>query len=169
MRPARIAAYLSFALLFCSPSRSEDVVDVTVCQLQANPSAYDHKLVKVSGRVSFAFEEFTLTSTTCPVQRGGIWLAYGGTLNARAIPEGSRRDSALAVEGITTTLVEDSALVSFDSWLHKPPRASGNATLVGRSFAGKPGALGVKEFRGFGIWNMFSLLVIQQVVSSAPK
>jgi hypothetical protein len=166
MRTAQCVAFLLFALVLCSASRSEDLADVTVCQLLANPGAYDHKLVRVSGRVSFAFEKFTLTSTKCPVQRGGIWLEYGGT---RALPEAwaPSRAGVLTVEGVTTTLVEDSAFAHFDSSLHKP--ASVNARLVGRYFAGRPGAYGVKEFRGFGMWGMYSLLVIQQVISSAAK
>lgn len=39
---------------------SEIAVNVTVCDLQKDPSAYDHKLVRVTGNVSFALEEFTL-------------------------------------------------------------------------------------------------------------
>jgi hypothetical protein len=168
MRAVPFASFFLFAVAFCSASRGGDVVDVTICQLLVNPSAYDHKLIKVSGRVSFAFEEFTLTSTECPAQRGRIWLDYGGTLKARAIPEGwgPRREKALMVEGITTTLVEDSTFAEFDSSLHEQPGASLNATLVGRYFAGKPGANGKKDHRGFGMWGMFSLLVIQQVLPS---
>lgn len=171
MRAVALIPFLLSALAFCSVSRSEDLLDVTICKLLANPSAYDHKLIKVSGRVSFAFEEFTLTSTECPAQRGRIWLEYGGTLKSRAIPEGRepRREKALTVEGITTTLVEDSTFANFDSSLHEPPGASVNATLVGRYFAGKPGANGNKEWRGFGMWGMFSLLIIQQVLPSGTN
>jgi hypothetical protein len=171
VRAVRSAPFFLFALALGSTCRCEDAVDVTVCKLLANPDAYDHKLVRVSGRVSFAFEDFTLTSTKCPVQRGGIWLDYGGTLKSRAIPAGrtARRERALTVEGITTTLVEDSKFAKFDSALHEPPGASLNATLVGRYFAGKPGADRVKEWRGFGMWGMFSLLVVQQVLSSEAK
>jgi hypothetical protein len=173
MRTVRSAPFLLCALAIGSTCRSEDAVDVTVCKLLANPDAYDHKLVRVSGRASFAFEDFKLTSTKCPVRRGGggIWLDYGGTLKSRAIPSGRtpRRERALSIEGITTTLVEDSKFAEFDSALQEPPGASLNATLVGRYFAGKPGTDGVKEWRGFGMWGMFSLLVVQQVVSSEAK
>jgi hypothetical protein len=146
-------------------------VDVTVCKLLANPRAYDHKLIRVSGHVSFAFEEFTLTSAECSVQQGRIWLDYGGTLKSRAIPDGwgPRRENALTVEGITTTLAEDNAFTDLDSSLHKPPGTSLNATLVGRYFAGKPGTNGIKEWRGFGMWGMFSLLLIQQVLPSGAN
>ena len=171
MRAVRSVPFLLGALAFVSTCRCEVAVDVTVCKLLADPDAYDHKLVRVSGRASFAFEDFTLTSKKCPVQRGGIWLDYGGTLKSRAIPAGRspRRQRALTVEGVTTTLVEDSKFAEFDSSLHEPPGASLNATFVGRYFAGKSGVNGVKEWRGFGMWGMFSLLVIQQVLSSEAK
>lgn len=166
MRAVRLMAFLLFALALCPSDRSDEAVDVTVCKLLANPDAYDHKLVRVSGRVSFGFENFTLSSTECPDH--GVWLDYGGTLKSRAIPEGRtpRRERALTVEGITTTLIEDSTFAHFDSSLHNPPVAALNATLVGRYFAGKPGVNGIREWRGFGMWGMFSLLVIQQVVTS---
>jgi len=85
-------------------------------------------------------------------QRGRIWLDYGGTFKPRAIPEGlgPRRDEALTVEGITTMLVEDSTFADFDAALHEPPGGSLNATLVGRYYAGKPGARGNQNWRGFG-------------------
>jgi hypothetical protein len=171
MRAVPSIQFFLFALAFCSVSHSEDALDVTVCKLLAKSRAYDHKLIKVSGRVSFAYEEFTLTSTECPAQRGGIWLEYGGTLKSRAIPEGRepRRRKALTVEGITTTLAEDATFADFDSSLHKPPGVSVNATLVGRYFAGKPGANRKEEWRGFGMWGMFSLLVIQQVLPSGSN
>jgi hypothetical protein len=159
----------SLALLVAlSTARAETPVSVTVCQLLADPPAYDHKLVRVTGHVSFAFEEFELNGDNCKGRTGAIWLDYGGTVKSGAIPEGwtRRREKPLVIEGITTTLVEDSAYQTFDASIHNPPSASVAATLVGRYFAGKAGASGVKEWRGFGMWGMFSLLVIQQVVTS---
>src|SRR5262249_48636370 len=44
----RSAILLVIALAFCSVSRSEEPVDVTVCKLIANPDVYNHKLVRVT-------------------------------------------------------------------------------------------------------------------------
>jgi len=170
---ARFTLVLVFTCALCSVCRSEEPVEVTVCELLANPDAYDHKLVEVSGQVTFGFEEFTLTSKNCPGKRGsgGNWLDYGGMMKSGAIPQGwtRRRDSALVVDGIATSLVEDSRFSSFDTSLHKASGAALSATLEGRYFAGKSGASGVPEWRGFGMWGMFSLLVIQQVLHPGAK
>ena len=173
MRITAFTSLLVLALAFSSASRSEDsrseeAVGVTVCQLLADPPAYNHKLVRVMGQVSFAFEEFTLNADNCQGRTGPIWLDYGGTVKSGAIPEGwkRRRGQPLVIEGITTTLVEDSAFHAFDDSIHKPPSASVSAAFIGRYFAGTAGAGGVKEWRGFGMWGMYSLLVIQQVISS---
>jgi hypothetical protein len=168
MRITAVTSLLALALAFSSASRSEEGVEVTVCQLLADPPAYNHKLVRVRGQVSFAFEEFTLHATDCKGRTGSIWLEYGGTVKSGAIPSGwtRTRDQPLVIEGIPTVLVEDSAFQTFDDSIHKPPSASVAATFIGRYFAGKAGAGGVKEWRGYGMWGMYSLLVIQQVISS---
>jgi len=159
---------LALAVTFSTLAHAETPVPVTVCQLLADPPSYDHKLVKVTGRVSFAFEEFTLNADNCQGRTGAIWLEYGGTIKSGAIPEGRtrRREKPLVIEGITTMLVEDPAFQTFDASTHKPPSASVSATLVGTYFAGKIGAGGRPEWRGFGMWGRYSLFVIQQVISS---
>ena len=161
-------SWLALAVALSTIARAETPLPVTVCQLLADPPSYDHKLVKVTGRVWFAFEEFTLNADNCQGRTGAIWLDYGGTVKSGAIPEGwtRRREKPLVIEGITTTLVEDSAFQAFDASTHKPPSASVSATLVGTCFAGKAGAGGRQEWGGFGMWGMYSLLVIQQVISS---
>jgi len=168
MRTTAFTSSLALAVAFSALAHAETPVPVTVCQLLADPPAYDHKLVRVTGQVSFACEEFTLNGDNCQGRKGPIWLEYGGTVKSGAIPQGwtRRREQPLVIEGITTTVVEDSAFQTFDSSVHKPPSASVPATLVARYFAGKPGAGGIKEWRGFGMWGMYSLLVIQQVISS---
>jgi hypothetical protein len=66
-------------------------------------------------------------------------------------------------------LLEDASFGSFDAAIHTPifvqSESTVRETLVGRYFAGKPGAMGVKKWRGFGMWGMYSLLVIQQMIS----
>jgi hypothetical protein len=159
-------------LLSASQGHCEDATSVSVCDLEANPAAYDHKLIRITGQVSFGFEHFSLSSKECGKKVPDIWLAYGGTLKDGAIPNGRepRSEQPLTVEGITTHLIEDSPFHSFDALIHKPlPNGGSNslkATLVGTYFAGTPGTYGIKEWRGFGMWGMYSLFVIQQVVST---
>jgi hypothetical protein len=171
MRITAITSLLVLALGFSSTSRSEEAVAVTACQLLANPPAYNHELVKVTGQVSFAFEDFTLNEDHCRGRTGPIWVEYGGTVKAGAVPEGRTRTrkQPLVIEGVTTTLVIDSMFESFDASLHQPPEASANATLVGRYFAGQRSAPGVNEWSGFGHFGKYTLLVIQQVISSEAR
>jgi hypothetical protein len=167
MRITSFTSLLALALAFPSASRSGGAVDVTVCQLLADPPAYNHKLVRITGQISFAFEEFTLNAEHCQGRTGPIWLEYGGTVKSGAIPQGRprTRKQPLVIDGITTTLVKDSTFETFDASLHQPPAASLNATLMGTYFAGKPGAFANNEWGGFGHFGMYSLLVIQQVIS----
>jgi hypothetical protein len=172
MRQFVVALWFGFYLFPATQGDCASAADVSICDLEENPAAYDHKLIQITGEVSFGFENFSLSSKQCKNKQPDIWLVYGGALKDRAIPSGRelRSEQSLTVEGITTRLIEDSAFQSFDAAIHKPlPNGGSNtlkATLVGTYFAGKPGFAGIKEWRGFGMWGMFSLLVIQQVVST---
>jgi hypothetical protein len=52
---------------------------VSFCDLLTNPQAFDGQWIQVRGRISVAFEEFSLRESDCdrPLTRL-IWLAYGG-------------------------------------------------------------------------------------------
>jgi hypothetical protein len=52
---------------------------VAFCDLLSNPQAFDGQWIQVRGRVSVAFEDFSLRESDCdrPLTRS-IWLAYGG-------------------------------------------------------------------------------------------
>jgi hypothetical protein len=155
MRTTVITPLLALALALSAASRAEDAVPVTVCQLLADPPAYNHKLIRIAGSVSFGLENFTLHEDPCG---GDVWLAYG---RAR------KTHGPLVVEGIATTLVEDSTFQQFDAVVRQPlPKPLVHATLVGRYFAGKTsGYPGDKHWGGFGQWDQYTLLVIQQVIS----
>ena len=60
----RITAFCLFCLLPSLPSiaaeAGETVSEVPLCQLLADPGAYDHRLIRVTGRVSRGFEDFSL-------------------------------------------------------------------------------------------------------------
>lgn len=143
-------------------------VGVSVCDLQRNPSVYNHKLVKVEGFVSHDFEDFTLFDPTC--RQLGIWLEYGGThksdtMYCCGVAAGKSRPKPLVVEDIPISLVDDAMFRRFDREIQAPFR-SGNfgsvvhAKLIGRFFAGSG-----KTLRGYGHMGCCSLLAIQQIVS----
>lgn len=163
--------YLGWLSLYAG--RSEDAVTATVCDLIADPAAHDHKLIQITGRVLFGLGEFTPSSKACDKKHPAIWVEYGGTLKSGAIKDGweRRREQPLTAEGVSTRLVEDANFESFDTLVRKPlqkgrPANALRATFVGRYFAGKPGSMGVEEWRGYGMWGMYSLFVIPQVIST---
>lgn len=85
-------------------------VDVTVCQLKANPPAYNHKLIRVTGFVSHAYEDFTIFDPECS-SWPDVWLEYGGRVGSGTIYLGSGRERTrpepLVVEGLAVGLVLD--------------------------------------------------------------
>jgi len=173
----RITAFTSLpalAVALSANAHAEAPVPVTICQLLADPPAYDHKLVRISGSVTFTFENFTLNDDRCQGRTGPIWLEYGGTNGSGAmyccgVSAKRTRAKPLVVDGVATALVEDSAFQQFDSLLHQAPRPLIQATLICRYFAGRRQTSGDNEWGGFGHFGSFTLLVIQQVVSSEGR
>jgi hypothetical protein len=158
---------------------TEAVMDVTVCQLLKDTEAYNHKLVRVSGRISRGMEDFSIVDRGCHVWPA-IWLEYGGTKGSGTQcvcgMTGLARPSPLRVEGIETSLVQDAKLRMFDELtLRRLKGGFVRATLVGRYFGGKldpdilrrmfsgqdpKSLLGVGRYGHMGV---HTLLVIQQV------
>lgn len=155
-------------------AQCEEIVKTDVCQVVANPSAFDHKLVELTGYASEGMEEFVLSTRGCRKTKDnmtGIWLEYGGrrksgTKYCCGATTDRRRASDLVVEGIRTSLVDDANLEAFDALVY--PVGEAKVRLVGRYFAGRrqdgPGGLGLPLWGGYGHFGMFSLLVIQRVV-----
>jgi hypothetical protein len=167
--PLGIALLAGF--LLPRPSRGEEAVTVTVCDLMSNPGAYDHKLIRVQGWVLRGFEDFSLSGPGCE-GKNMIWLEFGGTqgsevtyccgaTNQRARPE------PLVVEGIETSLVRDKALAKFDALTRRREGyGHAKATILGRYFAGeKQDFPGGTFWVGYGHMNMATLLVIQQILA----
>ena len=149
MRIAVFTSLLALALALPAACSAEEAVSVTVCQLLADPPAYNHKLLRITGGVEFGLENFTLHDEPCGA---GVWLAY-----ARA----EKTSGPLVVEGITTALVEDRTFHEFDAVVRQPlPKPLVRATLVGRYFAGRP-----RGDPGYGQWGQYTLLVVQQIIS----
>lgn len=148
-----------------------DALDV--CRIQADPAAYNRKLIEVSGLVGHGFEEFVLSGPKCS---GGlhIWLEYGGSVNSDTVyccgtTAGAPRGRTVVVEGITLPLVDDALFRRFDDHVRKSV-SSGEvtfpATLRGHFFSGeKQPAAGGGFYGGYGHLGCCSLLVIEQVMA----
>jgi hypothetical protein len=152
---------------------------VSVCQLQKNPPAFDHKLVEVEAFVSQGFEDFTLFDPQCYVYPE-IWLEYGGKVNSGTIYFGAgtsdrQRPKDLIVQGIPIPLVDDEVFRKFDERIHlQGPRGHGpitRATLVGTFFAGRKEIYpsGKSVWSGFGHFGCCTLLAIEQVKEADVK
>jgi hypothetical protein len=137
---------------------------VSLCDLQKNPQAYDHKRIEVTAFVSHGFEDFSLFDPQCQESRDDslVWVEYGGTFNSGTIyccevPTERRRAEPLVVEDVPIPLREDDKLRQFDALVQEEPDSIVHATLRGRFFAS-----------GHGHFGIFSLLAIEQVVAVDP-
>jgi hypothetical protein len=148
-----------------SPPAAEKV---SVCALQADPAAYNHKLIDVRGVVSHGFEDFTLSDPQCQ-PRSGIWLEYGGRVDSETVyccGVKAPRTTALVVEGITTRLIDDALFRRFDARVRSRGDVRFRARLIGRFFAGlKQHTAKGDVWGGYGHFACCSLLVIQQVLA----
>jgi len=121
---------LGGATLACVSGRAEaqssahtgELHDVSVCELQIEPGKYDGQLIRVRGRVSIAFEDFTLYDRGCAPSSGGafptpVWLEYGGDEGSPAIyccgHHGREPGEVPEVQGRRIPLLRDSQLQEF--------------------------------------------------------
>jgi hypothetical protein len=181
MKPVRATVtVLAWALCFAVAAPGQESAEaVTVCQLQNDPPAYNHKLVEVTGFVSHDFEEFSLYDPTCPSVRP-VWLEYGGksksgTMYCCGVTPDRSRPRELVIENIPVPLTRDNRFLEFDR-LIQPPFKSGDhgsvvhATLRGRFFAGQLIHYPKTTFwGGYGHMGCCSLLAIQAVESVSPQ
>lgn len=169
---------LAFALFlsvisFTPAAYCQEIARVTICQLEKDPPAYNHKLVQVAGFVSHGFEDFSLFDPACPTWLN-IWLKYGGTIASGTmyccgLTDARIRPKELEVEKIPIPLVDDERFREFDRLLQRKPGAVVHATIVGRFFAGRLVRLPKGAYwGGYGHMGCCSLLAIQQVLSVDP-
>jgi hypothetical protein len=171
---------VGLSVLFGAIARAEEPVKVSVCQLKADPPAYNHKLIEVEGFVMHGFEDFTLFEPGCGDPMG-IWLEYGGkqksdTMYCCGPTAGTTRTKELQIEGINVPLVDDDQFKQFNREI-QPPFRSGNfgsivhATLIGRFFAGRKETYpnGTTAWGGYGHMGCCSLLAIQEVKAVSPQ
>jgi hypothetical protein len=174
----RAVAPLAAALFVCclaAAAPRETPEKVTVCRLQQDPGAYNHKLIEVTGFVSHGFEDFGLFDPTCEARGGGVWLEYGGTASSNTmyccgVTPSHTRPKPLVVEKIPVTLLDDETFRRFDEMIQRPRGSVVHATVVGRFFAGKQVKWPAGTFwGGYGHMGCCSLLAVQQVVSVDPQ
>jgi hypothetical protein len=166
------------ALLVCLPLHAATAAarPVAICELIADPGAYDRKVVEVTAFVSHGFEDFTLFDPRCSTDIPRVWVEYGGTFASGTIyccglgAERSRKER-LAVDGVETSIVDDRRLRQFDGLVQRGPDSVVHATIRGRFFAGEKRELkdGGTAWMGYGHFGMFSLLVVEEVVSVDPR
>ncbi len=164
------------AALLAPAARSEEIVKATVCSVIQNPTAFNHKLIEITGEAAERSEYFSLSDEQCfPDMQNitGIWLEYGGRLRSGATyccKSTAERTSPsdLVIDGITTSLVDDVRFKRFDSSVY--PSGEAQVTLVGRFFTGERQQLprGKYFWGGYGHLGMYSLLVIQRVIWVQP-
>lgn len=176
MRIVRLCCVLVFAISTVAIARCDEPVDVTVCELKANPANYNHRVIRITGFVSHAFEDFTIFDPNCP-SWPGVWLEYGGksksgTMYCCGVTADRSRPKELVIEHLPIPLVSDEQFQAFDKAI-QPPFRSGRqgaivqATLVGTFFAGKRlDYFKGKPWGGFGHMGCCTLLAIQQVVTA---
>jgi len=168
-----------FVLCASAVALCQQVEKVTLCRLQEDPAAYNHKLIELTGFVSHGFEDFGLFDPSCPARsessQTSVWLEYGGkassnTMYCCGVTPSRTRPKQLVVEKIPVTLLDDDVFRRFDEMIQRPRGSTVHATLVGRFFAGElvkwpAGSL----WGGYGHMGCCSLLAIERVVSVDPQ
>jgi hypothetical protein len=152
------------------------VEDADICAVLSNPSAYDHKLLRLTGSVIRDFETFWIEGSKC-VDAEPLWIEYGGPTPADGFawhdaPEHPSADAPLLIEGIRTSLTADAKFLKFDSVTKSLKRGKKARVIVVGWIVGK-GAYkddaGSEEESGYGPYGMYSLLVIQKVESVSRR
>lgn len=173
---SRTAILIAMAFWLGTDGRSKIVQElprtaekVSQCALQADPAAYNHKMIDIRGVVSHGLNDFTLSDPRCE-PRSRIWLEYGGLVNSETEyccgVKAGPRTAALVVEGITTRLSDDALFRRFDARVRTKGDVSFRAHLIGRFFAGlKQRTPKGDVWGGYGHLSCCSLLVIQQVLA----
>ncbi|HEY3988856.1 MAG TPA: hypothetical protein VGM02_06120 [Acidobacteriaceae bacterium] len=140
--------------------------------MKKDPTAYNHKVVEVTGFVTHAARNFTIYDPTCP-SWPAIWLEYGGTINSGTVyccktMNDRHRSQPLNIENIPLPLTDNQPFQDFDKAIQPPfrPGQSGaveHATLIGTFFAGQRMDDLEHSWGGFGYLGCCSLLAVQEV------
>lgn len=154
-------------------ARSAPPIDVTYCELAANPKSFHQARVRITGHVSFEFERFTLSDPACTPPKDSsldLWITYGGDVPSGAIyccpgeggPPGSRSAPSANVE---FPLVADGTYQRFRDFLERTGDVQVRVTLVGKVLIKPEKQPGQLMAGGYGHMGCCSLFVIEQVES----
>lgn len=190
----RLATASMLLLLVCaSNAGAQEVVDASVCDVLADPVAFDGKIVRIKGAtVAAGFDELVIEGSGCN-PAGAIWLAYPAGTKGSAGPAAFIR-LQLAKNSTATAEVPKRNPVAlqanddfkrFDSLLATPHKSSTclgcrrykvTATITGRlDGASNAGVVrdangNVTGVAGFGNLNLYrARLVLQSVSDVAPQ
>lgn len=173
IRQQLVCVFIAIVLLPATKLRADEPIRASVCQLKKDPSAYNHKLLEVTGFVTHAARNFTIYDPTCP-SWPAIWLEYGGSINSGTIAcckslNDRHRSQPLAIENIVLPLLDNQLFQEFDKAIQPPFRtgqsgAVEHATLIGTFFAGQQMETTTEHYwGGYGYMGCCSLLAIQEV------
>jgi hypothetical protein len=187
MRFGRLLAAASLVLAMVAVSHAQTYLEVSPCGLVEHPEMYNGRNVRVRGRASIGFENFTLSTESCDGQFRGIWLIFGGdepTPTMSTVNDQERGAGAiLTVRRKRVPLKRDSSLELFTRRLiAQRARAPGSgsdglgcydlecylyhvtATLTGVFFAA-----GSRPMAGYGHLGCCHLLAIEEVTDVVAR
>jgi hypothetical protein len=192
MKRAPLFTMLMCCLMF-PYSLLGQVLDSTVCNILANPQAFNGKLVRIKGVVVAGLDEFAIKGQSCNQSVDAIWLAYPNGTNAKAGPAALLRlqlakNSPVAVSNVShapIVLNKNGDFENFDELLSTPATTHGvclgcakysvTAVLVGRLDAAKGAGLirdskgSVIGLSGFGNLDRYSARLVLQSVSEVSS
>lgn len=182
-------SFLACCVLVFAAHACAQAVETTVCEILAHPAAYDGKLVRVTGTVVAALDEFAIKDRPCGHAVDAIWLSY---------PEGTKAKSGpVAMLSVQLAVNDPSAAARpeikldknkdfkrFDEALSDQakdkgdclgcPRYSVRATFAGRIDAVDTPVLArhgrtFDVVRGFGNMNRYPARLVLQSVSKVSE
>lgn len=183
----RVLCLLFLLTMLCSVASTQPV-DATVCDVLANPPAFDGKTIRLKAVAASArFDEFVIEDPSCSAA-GAIWLAYPEGTKGKAGPAAFMRlqlakNAAAAGDDskrAAVTLVRNGDFAKFDSLLATPykspamclgcPRYFVTATVAGRLDGVKTAGLirdggKVTGVAGFGNLNSYPARLVLESVS----
>lgn len=180
--------YAFLCLLAASSALAAQAVDAKICDILTHPSAFDNKMVRISGAVIAGFDEFVVKDPTCKLPVNSIWLAYPEGAKAKSGPAAAiYLQLALNSPGAVTAaarapvaLEANKDFKQFDSLLSARPKTAGSclgcfrstvtATLTGRLDGVDKAGLEMKgnmftAVRGFGNLARYPARLVVQSVS----
>ena len=104
---------LSLRTFAQTPAKVEPT-EVEVCELVANPLAYDKQLVRFRGRLEFEFEGDTVDDHDCGMKplHPGIWWTYSGDASL------AHSHQAKEIEPLVSLTLRDGSFQTFEEHAH---------------------------------------------------